>query len=136
MGVLGALQKKRGLGSQSDSAQFIVRSTMEDCLGRPIPDNFSIGFTREVLAESLWEYGEDGIADAALALGDDDLLEVQKLAVWHHLNDAEPEDGPRLTNARIMARAAIEFVERTGRDTSRQRRRTRRPEDSYLALPD
>ena len=90
-------------------------------------------FRRDVLAEALWEYGEDELAEAALSLSDDDLRDVQRLAVWHHVNDPEPERGPKLTNGRVMARAAIEFVERTGRDTKRQRRRTRPVEQGYAA---
>ncbi|MBV8957098.1 MAG: hypothetical protein JO179_23365 [Solirubrobacterales bacterium] len=38
-----------------------------------------------------------------------------------------------MTNGLVMARAAIEFVERSARDTKRRRRRTRRPDEGYLA---
>jgi hypothetical protein len=104
---------------------------VNDCFGRELPDGFSIKFERDVLAESLWEYGEDELAEAALALNDDELVEVQRLAVWHHRNDPHPEEGPKLSNGRIMARAAIEFAERAARDTKRTRRRRRPAEERY-----
>ena len=102
-----------------------------DVFGRRIPQNLRITFRRDILAEALWEYGEDELAAAALRLGEDDLRQVQLLAVWHDQNDPEPASGPKLTNARIMARAMIEFVEGSVRDTKRQRRRTRSKELAY-----
>lgn len=54
------------------------------------------------------------------------------MAVWHRVNDPEPARGPKLTNARIMmARAMIEWAERTSRDTRRTTRRTRPKEEAY-----
>jgi len=99
--------------------------------GRAIPDDFRITFRRDVLAEALWEYGEDELAEAALGLGEDDLQQVQLLAVWHHVNDADPGSGRNLTNARVMARAMIEWADGTARDTKRMRRRTRPKEEAY-----
>jgi hypothetical protein len=104
---------------------------VKDCFGRDIPDDFSISFERDLLAETLWEYGEDALAEAALALSDGELVEVQRLAVWHHRNDPDPDEGPKLSNGRIMARAAIEFAERAARDTKRKRRRRRPAEERY-----
>jgi hypothetical protein len=104
-----------------------------DCFGRTIPADFRISFRRDALAEALWEYGEDELAEPALALSDEDLHEVHRLAVWHHVNDPDPKPGPKLTNARVSARAAIEFFERTARDTARQRRRTRPVAQRYTA---
>lgn len=104
---------------------------MKDCFGRTIPSDFRIEFRRDVLAESLWQYGEDELAERALSFSEAELYEVQLLAVWHHVNDPEPERGPRLTNPRIQARAAIEFVEGRPRDTARRRRRTRPQEQSF-----
>jgi hypothetical protein len=83
---------------------------MQDYFGRSIPSNFQIVFRRDVLAESLWQYGEEEVAQRALSFSDKQLYEVQLLAVWHHVNDRDPDRGPQLTNARVQARAAIEFV--------------------------
>lgn len=104
---------------------------MKDIFGREIPDNIRVVVRRDVLAEALWEYGEDALAEHCLELSDDDLHQIQSLAVWHEINDPEPDDGPRLTRGRILARATIEFVERQARDTVRRRRRTRQENDRY-----
>jgi hypothetical protein len=92
--------------------------------GRKVSAN-RIRFERDLLAEALWQYGEDELAAAALELSDEDLIQVRLLAVWHYENDPEPASGPRLTNGRVVARAMIEFAEGAPRDTKRQRRRTR-----------
>jgi hypothetical protein len=99
--------------------------------GRPIPENFRITFRRDVLAEALWEYAEDELAEAALGLGEDDLHQVQLLTVGHHVNDADPGTAPKLTNARVMARAMIEWAEGSARDTKRTRCRTRPKDEAY-----
>ena len=102
-----------------------------DVFGRPIPRNVRVIYRRDVLAEALWEHGEEDLAEAALKLAEEDLHQVQLLTVWHHKNDPEPDQGPKLTNSRIMARAMIEYVEGAARDTKRARRRTRKREDAY-----
>jgi hypothetical protein len=99
--------------------------------GRQVPENFRIAFRRDVLAEALWEYGEDELAQEALRLSERDLHQVQILAVWHHVNDVQPDVGPKLTNARIMARAMIEFAAGVARDTKRMRRRTRPKAEAF-----
>jgi len=86
---------------------------------------------RETLAESLWEYGEDALAERLATESDGSIDQILDLAVWHRINDPEPQDGPKLTNARIVARAAIEFYEGATRDTRRQRRRTRPQTERY-----
>ncbi len=107
---------------------------MKDYFGRPVPENLHITFSRGLLAECLWEYGEKALAERALALSNEALYEVQVIAVWHHDNDPEPEQGPRLSNARVMARAAIEFLEGRPRDTARRRRRTRPEAKRFQAV--
>jgi hypothetical protein len=97
-----------------------------DDFGRRVPSNFTITFEREVLADSLWQYDEVELAERAMRLSDEELHKVQRLAVWHHENDPDPTTGPKLSNARIIARAMIEYVERAPRDTRRVRRRTSR----------
>ncbi len=104
-----------------------------DCFGRPIPGNLRIRFRRDLLAESLWEYGEDDLAEAAFRLSEYELDQVQLLAGWHYVNDPEPNHGPKLQGGRIMARAMIEFAERMPRDTTRVRRRTRPNGQGHLA---
>jgi hypothetical protein len=106
---------------------------MRDMLGREIPANTRISIARDVLAECVWEYGEDDLAAKVVDLSDADLEQVQRLALWHRTNDPEPVGGPKLTNARIEARAVIEFFEGGSRETKRARRRTRPQSAGYLA---
>ena len=90
-------------------------------------------FRRDVLAESLWQYGEDELAERALRLSDRQLKRVQRLAVWHREHDPEPTEGPKLTSGRCMARGMIDFAELRARDTKRTRRRTRPDDQRYDA---
>jgi len=108
-------------------------SYMKDLLGREIPSNTSIRIERDLLAECCWEYGEEALAARVGTLTDEDLEQVQRLALWHRVNDLDPPAGPRLTNAHIEARAVIEFFEGQTRDTARVRRRTRPTADGYRA---
>lgn len=107
------------------------RRRTSDLFGRAVPDNFEITFDRNLLAEVLWEYGEDELAARASQLSDRDLEEIQRLVAWHHVNDPE-EERPRLLGGRIMSRGAIDFFEGEGRDTKRRRRRTRPRDEGYL----
>jgi hypothetical protein len=110
---------------------------MKDYFGRPVRDSFPrVMFRRDGLAETLWEYGEGALAERALSLSDEELYEVQVIAAWHHVNDPEPDEGPRLSLARIVARAGIEFLEGQSRDTTRRRRRTRPREQRFTAAFD
>jgi hypothetical protein len=109
---------------------------VQDFFGREIPDNFQIGFRRDQLAESLWEYGEDELAERALRFTESELYEVQLLAAWNYKNLREPSAGPKLQLGRITALAAIELVELGSRDTRRQRRRTRPQPERYDAEHD
>ncbi|MET1082077.1 MAG: hypothetical protein ABWY12_03370, partial [Burkholderiales bacterium] len=52
-----------------------------DALGRRIPSKFQVTSRRDLLAEALWEYGEDKLAERALELTEDELLQVQRLTV-------------------------------------------------------
>lgn len=101
--------------------------------GRAIPEHLHITLRRDGLAESLWEYGEDAHAERVLGFSESELYETQLLAVWHHVNDPEPTTGPRLKKGRVHARAAIEFLEGSTRDTRRSRRRTRAVTEKYTA---
>jgi len=72
-----------------------------DDFGRQVPSNFNIVFDREDLADPLWQYDELELAEQALQLSDENLHEVQRIAVWHHENDPDPATSTKLNNARI-----------------------------------
>ena len=48
--------------------------------GRP---QFQVRFAKSQVAASLWDYGEDDLADHALAMSDKDLTRVQAIAAWY-----------------------------------------------------
>src|ERR1041384_7651207 len=77
--------------------------------GRP---NFQVHFSRTALAASLWDYGEDDLADRALHMTDAELLHVQAIAA--HYEDPDyplPMSGQRITHNHVSAFAAITYFE-------------------------
>lgn len=90
--------------------------------GRP---NFRVHFSRSAVAASLWDYGEDDLADLALAMSDADLLNVQAIAA-HYEDPAYPLplQGQRITHNHVSALAAITYFENEIRPLSRTRRRS------------
>lgn len=104
-----------------------------DRLGRAVPDGVHLHAEREVLAECLWELGEEELAERALALSDAELEAVGDLALWHRHHHPDPPGGPRVTNGRTLAWGMIDLVEGAGRDTARRRRRTRPEAQRYTA---
>ena len=104
-----------------------------DRLGRALPDRVRLHVERPVLAECLWELGEDALAERALALSDEELEAVCDLALWHRHHQLDPPGGPRVTNGRTLARGMIDLVEGAGRETARRRRRTRPEGQRYTA---
>ena len=80
------------------------------------------------MAASLWDYGEDDLADRALAMTDADLRHIQAIAAHFHdpVHDpayALPMSGQRITGNHVMAFAAIAYFEKEIRPLSRTRRR-------------
>jgi hypothetical protein len=89
--------------------------------GRP---NFKVHFSRSAAAASLWDYGEDDLADRALQMADADLRHVQAIAA-NYENPAYPlpMTGQRLTHNHVIAFAAITYFEGKIRPLNRTRRR-------------
>ncbi len=78
--------------------------------GRP---GLRVQFSRSAVAASLWAYGEDELADRALAMDDADLRSVQAIAA-HYEEPAYPLPvvDQRITHNHVMALAAITYFER------------------------
>jgi hypothetical protein len=92
--------------------------------GRP---NFQVRFSRNAVAASLWDYGEDALADRALRMSDADLRRVQAIAA--HYEDPScplPVVGQRITHNHVTALAAITYFEKDLRPLTRTRRRPAR----------
>lgn len=89
--------------------------------GRP---RFRVHFSMSQVAASLWDYGEDQLADHVLTLGDADLQGMQAIAA--HYEDPSyplPVQGARITHHHVTALAAITYVEGQVRPLARTRRR-------------
>ena len=109
-------------------AQATLRRLME---ARP---NFQVYFSKRQVAASLWDYGEDVLADQALEMTDEDLRRVQTIAA--HYEDPGyplPMKGQRITHNHVTALAAITFFEGEIRPLQRIRRRTQRDRPDRFA---
>lgn len=99
--------------------------------GRP---NFHVHFSKSAVAASLWDYGEDELADRALMMTDADLRSVQGIAA-HYEDSAYPLPvlGQRITHNHVTALAAITFFEKECRPLTRTRRRPERARPQKFA---
>lgn len=102
--------------------------------GRP---HVRVHFSRSAVAASLWDYGEDALADRALAMSDADLRRVQAIAA--HFEDPGyplPVLGQRITHNHVTALAAITYFEKDLRSLTRNRRRPARSRPArFTPLP-
>lgn len=98
--------------------------------GRP---SFRVHFSKSAVAASLWDYGEDELADRALMMSDADLLSVQAIAA-HYEDPAYPLPivGQRITHNHVTALAAITYFEEEIRPLARARRRPQRDRPARL----
>jgi hypothetical protein len=102
--------------------------------GRP---NFRVYFSRSAVAASLWDYGEDALADRALTMSDADLRGVQAIAA-NYEDPAYPLPiaGQRITHNHVTALAAITYFEKDIRPLTRTRRRPERTRPTrFTPLP-
>lgn len=102
--------------------------------GRP---NVHMYFSRSAVAASLWDYGEDDLAETALAMADADLRHVQAIAAnYEDPSYALPMTGQRVTRNHVHAFAAITYFEGEVRPLSRTRRRPQKTRpDRFAPLP-
>lgn len=86
--------------------------------------DFQVHFSKNLVAASLWDYGEDDLASRALAMSDADLASIQAIASWYEDPDYPlPIEGQRITHNHVTALAAITFHEGAVRPLARTRRR-------------
>ncbi len=89
--------------------------------GRP---RFKVFFSKSLVSASLWDYGEDELAERALAIDDSDLLSIQAIAAWYEDPTYPlPVEGQRITHNHVTALAAITYFEGAVRPLVRSRRR-------------
>jgi hypothetical protein len=95
-----------------------IRSAMK---GRP---NFTMRFSSSQTAASLWDYGEDDLAERALRMSETDLVHVQRIAaVFESPTYPLPIEGQRITHNHVTAMAALAYFEGRLRPLARTRRR-------------
>ena len=102
--------------------------------GRP---NFRVHISRSAVAASLWDYGEDELADRALTMSDADLQGVQAIAAnYEDPAYTLPIAGQRITHNHVTALAEITFFEKEIRPLTRTRRRPERSRPArFTQLP-
>lgn len=92
--------------------------------------HFSISQT----AASLWDYGEDVLAERALTMSDDDLRAVQRIAATYEDRTYPlPIEGQRITHNHVTAIAAVAYLEGRLRPMARTRRRPERDRPDRFA---
>jgi hypothetical protein len=98
---------------------------------------FKVHFSKSSVAASLWDYGEDELADRAIQMTDTELVRIQALA--SHYEDPAyplPMSGQRITHNHVRAFAAITFYEGRVRPLRRTRRRPQAQRPArYTPLP-
>ena len=99
--------------------------------------NFHVHFSRSAVAAGLWDYGEDDLADRALAMSDADLRSVQAIAArYEDPAYPLPVEGQRITHNHVNALAAITYFEKDIRPLTRTRRRPERTRPArFTPLP-
>ncbi|GEK21424.1 hypothetical protein [Cellulomonas xylanilytica] len=106
-----------GTRGGSDAERVLQR------LLQPRPQ-FSVSFSRSVLASALWDLGEDDLADLALMIDDATLLSIQTISSWYEDRSFPlPVEGRQVTHNHVMALAAVTYLEGEVRPLARTRRR-------------
>lgn len=94
-------------------------------------------FSRTTTALCLWQFGEDELANAALALTDADLRRVQEIALRYDSPAvALPVRGQRISSGHCIALAAVTHFEGSLRPLARDRRRPQRETPAHLLVHD
>lgn len=102
--------------------------------GRP---DFTVRFSGNAVAASLWDYGEDDLADRTLQMTDADLGYIQAIAAnYEDPAYALPMTGQRITHNHVIAFAAITYFEGKVRPLNQTRRRPQKQQpDRFTPQP-
>ncbi|NKY39866.1 hypothetical protein [Cellulomonas septica] len=110
-----------GAGRRADLSVEEQRELQRLLAGRR---ELKVHFSMSQVAASLWDYGEDELADHVLTLGDADLEGMQAIAAHFHTPGYPlPVHGARVRLVHLTALAAITYVEGRLRPMARPRRR-------------
>jgi len=95
--------------------------------------NVNVHFSRSQTAASLWDYAEDELVERALAMSDDELRAIQRIAsVYEDDNYSLPMSGQRITHHHVIAFAAVAYFEGRLRPLARTRRRNEKDRPEHL----
>lgn len=75
-----------------------------------------LGVSRELLSRMLGEHGEDGLAERALRLSDDELARIGTLGAYYAFSEDAMVLGGSMGGSRALSLAALDVLESTGRD--------------------
>lgn len=96
--------------------------------------SFSVHMPVTMIAASLWDCGEDELAERALAMDPDDHAAIQRIAaVYEDRNYPLPVEGQRITHRHVAALAAIAYFEGSLRPLARTRRRPEKQRPARFA---
>jgi hypothetical protein len=77
-----------------------------------------------MIAASLWDCGEDALAERALAMTQEEHATIERIeAVYEDPNYPLPLVGQRITHRHVMALAAVAYFEGSLRPLAQARRR-------------
>jgi hypothetical protein len=97
------------------------RDVREAMKGRP---HYRVGTSSRMIAASLWDCGEDALAERALAMTPDEHAAIERImAVYEDRTYPLPVVGQRITHRHVMALAAIAYFEGRLRPLAQARRR-------------
>jgi len=85
----------------------------------------TVVFSAEQAAAALWTYGEDDLAERALALTDGQMPTLWSIAGSHWTRDHGLPVSSKLVLDKVTAFVAIEFIEGRVRPLAQERRRPR-----------
>ncbi len=92
--------------------------------GRP---NFTVHTPRHLIASALWDYGEDRLAQRALAMTEAERLSICNIEAWYESPEYPlPMTGQLITHNHVAAFAAVTLFEGELRPLARTRRRPRK----------
>lgn len=90
-------------------------------------DRFSVAASWSQIACSLWEFGEDELADQVLVMTEEDLGAVLRIsAVYEDPGYPLPVETVKISHGHVRALAAIAYLEGSLRPLSRERRRPKK----------
>ncbi len=85
---------------------------------------FTVHFSKSQAAASLWDFGEDELAERALHMGDQDLHLIRNIAAHYESPSYPlPVQGSRITHNHVTALATVTYFEGQARPLARSRRR-------------